>query len=115
MSGGYILQRMYYTFSNNSGDSFGWMAMYTNSASRWIDTYLAAGAEWQYAGTNSGENRTDFVMETGLKFRAQIGHSPIKFLTFFTDFWGFRAGIKNYGFFDIDRLTYVLEIGAGSF
>ena len=115
MSGGYILQRMYYTFSNNSGDSFGWMAMYTNSASRWVDTYFAAGAEWQWAGTNSGENRTDFVLETGLKFRAQIGHSPLSFLTFFTDFWGFRAGIKNYGFFDIDRLTYVLEIGAGSF
>jgi len=115
MSGGYLLHRMYYTFSNNSGDSFGWMALYTNSASRWVDGYFAAGAEWQYAGTNSGENRTDFVLETGLKFRAQIGHSPLKFLTFFTDFWGVRAGIKNYGFFDIDRLTYVLEFGAGSF
>jgi hypothetical protein len=115
MSGGYVMHRMYFTFSENSGDSFGWMAMYTNSASRWIDTYLSAGAEWQYAGTQSGERRTDFVLETGLKFRAQIGHSPLKFLTFFTDFWGFRAGVKNYGFFDIDRLTYVLEIGAGSF
>jgi hypothetical protein len=115
MSGGYVLHRMYTTFSENSGDSFGWMALYTNSASRWVDGYFSAGAEWQYAGTQSGEDRVDFVLETGLKFRAQIGHSPLKFLTFFTDFWGFRAGIKNYGFFDIDRLTYVLEIGAGSF
>lgn len=115
MSGGYVLHRMYYTFSNASGDSFGWMALYTNSASRWIDGYFSAGAEWQYAGATSGEDRVDFVLETGFKFRAQIGHSPLKFLSFFTDFWGFRAGIKNYGFFDIDRLTYVLEIGAGSF
>jgi hypothetical protein len=30
-----------------------------------------------------------------------------------TDFWGVRIGIKNYGFFDIDKLTYVLEFGAG--
>jgi hypothetical protein len=59
--------------------------------------------------------QTDFVLETGLKFRAQIGSTPLKFLSFFTDFWGIRAGIKNYGFFDIDQLTYVLEVGAGSF
>jgi hypothetical protein len=26
---------------------------------------------------------------------------------------GFRAGVKNKGFFDIERLTYVLEFGAG--
>jgi hypothetical protein len=35
-------------------------------------------------------------------------------MSFLTDFWGLRAGIKNYGFFDIDRLTYVVEIGSGT-
>ena len=62
-----------------------------------------------------GERVVGVVTQMGMKFRAQIGRSPLKFLGFLTDFWGFRAGIKNYGFFDIDRLTYVIEIGAGSF
>jgi len=115
MSGGYLLHRMYLTGERLK--DFGWMAMYANSASRWFDTYFAAGAEWRTVTGDDGlpDDRTDFVLETGVKFRAQLGHSPLKFLTFFTDFWGFRAGIKNYGFFDIDQLTYVLEIGAGSF
>ena len=115
MSGGYVLHRMYLT--GDRLQDFGWMAMYANSASRWFDTYFAAGAERRNLVGDDGfvERKTDFVLETGLKFRAQLGHSPLKFLTFFTDFWGFRAGIKNYGFFDIDELTYVLEVGAGSF
>jgi hypothetical protein len=117
MSGGYVLHRMYLT--GGERDGFGWQLLYTNSASRWFDPYFSAGAEWQQEyvredGTIS-DDRADFVLETGFKFRAQLGSSPLKFLTFLTDFWGFRAGIKNYGFFDIDRLTYVLEVGAGSF
>jgi hypothetical protein len=114
MSGGYIMQRMY--AKDDDLRDFGWMAMYTPSASRWIDTYFAAGVEWHTDSENDQlMKRTDFVLETGLKFRAQIGHSPLKFLSVLTDFWGFRAGVKNYGFFDIDRLTYVFELGAGSF
>jgi len=115
MTGGYLLHRMYLK-GDDLGD-FGWMLLYANSASRWIDSYLSAGVEWHSVTDDLGvsSNRTDFVLETGLKFRAQIGSTPIKFLSFFTDFWGVRAGIKNYGFFDIDRLTYVLEVGAGSF
>ena len=113
MTGGYVLQRMYVT-----GDTFGWGALYSPSASRWLDGYGFAGAEWVtvYDAEGNRTGRTPyFVYEAGLKFRAQIGHSPLKFLTFLTDFWGVRAGIKNYGFADIDRLTYVLEVGAGSF
>ena len=116
MSGGYILHRMYLTWGDS--DNFGWQLLYTNSASRWVDPYFSAGAEWQGEYVSDGDvidDRIDFVLETGLKFRAQIGSSPVKFLSFLTDFWGFRIGIKNYGFFDIDRLTYVLELGAGSF
>jgi len=115
MTGGYLLHRMY--LKGDGLEDFGWMLLYANSASRWVDTYLSAGAEWHSVTDDLGESsmRTDFVLETGLKFRAQIGSSPLKFLSFFTDFWGIRAGIKNYGFFDIDQLTYVLEVGAGSF
>jgi hypothetical protein len=116
MSGGYILHRMYLTWGDS--DNFGWQLLYTSSASRWVDPYFSAGAEWQGEIVTEDatiDDRVDFVLETGLKFRAQIGHSPVKFLSFLTDFWGLRIGIKNYGFFDIDRLTYVLEVGAGSF
>ena len=56
-----------------------------------------------------------FVMETGLKFRVDIRVTPFRFLGALTPFWGLRAGIKNVGFPDIDRLTYVLEFGAGAF
>jgi hypothetical protein len=112
MTGGYIVQRMYF---RDGVRDFGWMAMYTPSASRWIDSYFAAGVEWDKEMSGGKEVTNDhFVLETGIKFRAQIGHSPLKFLSFLTDFWGVRAGIKNAGAFNIDNLTYVLEVGAGA-
>ncbi len=115
MTGGYVLHRMY--LKGHDLRDFGWTLLYANSASRWMDPYLAAGVEWHDVDSGVGvtERHTDFLFETGLKFRTQVGQSPLKFLTFITDFWGVRVGIKNYGFFDIDRLSYVVEIGAGSF
>lgn len=114
-AGGYIVQRMYFT--DVGWRDFGWMAMYTPSASRWLDSYLAAGGEYDVEadslGTETG--KWDFVFETGLKFRVNVEHTPLKVLSFFTPYWGFRAGIKNRGFFNVNRLTYVLEFGAGSF
>lgn len=113
MTGGFIVQRMY--LKDEQLRDFGWMAMYTPSASRWIDSYFAAGVEWNTERSGGKDVRDDFfVLETGIKFRAQIGHSPLKFLSFLTDFWGVRAGIKNTGAMDIDNLTYVLEVGAGA-
>jgi hypothetical protein len=93
------------------------MALYTPSASRWLDTYLAAGAEHAWYPDASGANVAswDFVFETGLKFRVNINETPLKALSFFTDYWGLRMGIRNRGFFDVNNLTYVLELGAGSF
>jgi hypothetical protein len=113
MTGGFIVHRMY--LKDDDLRDFGWMALYTPSASRWIDTYLAAGAEWDKEVVN-GESQTDteFVLETGVKFRVNISTSAFKFLGVLTDFWGLRAGIKNKGFFDIDHLTYVFEFGAGA-
>jgi hypothetical protein len=113
MTGGFIVHRMY--LKDKGLRDFGWMAMYTPSASRWLDTYLAAGVEWDEE-RNGGKTVKDdfFVFETGIKFRANIEHSPFKFLGFLTDFWGLRAGIKNTGATDIDNLTYVIEVGAGA-
>jgi hypothetical protein len=113
-SGGFVVHRMYFKDANLR--DFGWQLMYTPSASRWVDTYVAAGAELDREDDPNDSTMTvsewNFVLETGLKFRANLGHSPLKFLPF-TDFWGARVGIKNYGFFQIDKLTYVLEFGAG--
>jgi hypothetical protein len=115
MTGGYIVHRMY--LKDEKLRDFGWMLLYTPSASRWVDTYLAAGAERDREVDSLGvsTDEWDFVFETGLKFRVNMAHTPLKFLTVFTDYWGFRAGIKNRGFWDISNLTYVFEVGAGSF
>jgi hypothetical protein len=120
MTGGFLVHRMY--LKDDALQDFGWMLMYTPSASRWVDTYFAAGVEFDRTRVEppptdpdapTRTTQTDFVMETGLKFRVNITKSPLKFLSFLTEFMGFRAGIKNAGFFDINRLTYVLEFGAG--
>lgn len=116
LTGGYIVQRIY--LKDTGLRDFGWQLMFTPSASRWIDTYLAAGAEHDErdppaAGIKPPSN-WDFVLETGFKFRINVTKSPLKFLPF-TDFWGIRFGVKNVGFPDISRLTYVIEFGAGSF
>jgi len=117
ISGGFIVQRMYI---NDTGlRDFGWQAMYTNSASRWFDTYLGMGVEWDGYDDPTPEdpNRestdTNFVLETGFKFRANV--EAIKWLSWATPFWGARFGIKNYDFPDIKKLTYVIEFGAGAF
>jgi hypothetical protein len=114
ISGGFLVWRLY--LKDQGLRDFGAMLLYAHSASRWIDNYLSLGYEWDVQDLEGGGTQTidDFVLETGLKFRVQLGTSPLKFLTVLTDFWGFRLGIKNYGFTDIDRLTYVFEFGAGA-
>ncbi len=117
LSGGFIVHRMY--FKDEGWRDFGWQAMYTPSASRWFDGYFGAGVEWDTFDDPTPENpdntdtQTDFVLETGFKFRANV--EAIKWLSWATPFWGARFGIKNYGFSNIDRLTYVIEFGAGAF
>ncbi|MFV1987485.1 MAG: hypothetical protein ACC682_09385, partial [Gemmatimonadota bacterium] len=123
IGGGFLVHRMY--LKDKGFRDFGWLLMYTPSASRWIDTYVAAGVEWDSFDVvpEDPENLpepgpeptlltmtdTDFVFETGIKFRVNLSTSPLKFLGFLTDFWGLRAGIKNKGFFTIEKLSYVLE------
>jgi hypothetical protein len=114
LAGGYIMQRIYLKDTNL--EDFGWMLLYTPSASRWFDTYFSAGAEWNKEVRNGvTEKRTDFVLEAGVKFRVNVLHSPLKFLGKLTPYWGLRAGVKNTGAFEVNRIGYVLEFGAGSF
>jgi len=115
MTGGYILQRMYVRGPNLR--DFGWTALYTPSASRWLDSYISAGAENLHTTDTTGTivGSWAFVMETGIKFRVNINETPLKVLHVLTDYWGLRAGIKYRGAMNINRLGYVLEFGAGSF
>jgi hypothetical protein len=118
MNGGYILQRMY--LRGHGLDDFGWQALSTRSASRWIDSYLAAGAE-RLVTTDSltlqATKKWDFVFEGGAKFRVNLQHAPmpVSLLSKITPFWGTRLGIRSRGGFDVNRIRYVVEFGAGSF
>lgn len=116
LAGGYLTHRMY--LKDRNLRDFGWMLHYTPSASRWIDTYISAGVEWDVVDLPEGsENPTEthrkFVLETGIKLRFNVKFSPFKFLANLTDFWGLRIGIRNVGGFEIEKLIYVIELGAG--
>ncbi len=112
--GGWMVNRIYLQGKNL--DDFGYNILITPSASRFMDPYLAAGIEVDKELKSDGTGKsykTDFVLETGLKFRANVKFTPLKFLSSITDFWGLRVGIKNKGFKSIRELTYVIEFGAG--
>jgi hypothetical protein len=115
MAGGYFTHRM--TFKDHKWRDFTWMVNYSASASRWMDTYLAGGVEWDEEdgppGSGSTE-RSDAVIEAGIKFRSTVMHTPLQFMSGLTDFWGVRLGIKSSGYFEVERLRYVIEIGAGT-
>lgn len=113
--GGYVLHRMY--VQGERLRDFGWMVLYTPSASRWRDTYLSMGAENAHTTDSTGavSGDWDFVFETGIKWRVNINETPLKVLHHLTDYWGLRFGIKTRGFPSVDRLGFVFEIGAGSF
>ena len=114
ITGGWLVQRL--IFSDRKLRDITWQAMYTTSASRWVDGYFAAGARWDQDDT--GSTTTFFASESGLKFRANIKHSAFKFLTKLgTDFWGLRVGLQyvGAGAWSFDDIGYVVEFGAGSF
>jgi hypothetical protein len=110
LSGGYLVNRLY-TSDKNLRD-WGWMVMYTPSGSRWFDQYMAGGMDvnrFENEDGTTGKTRA-FVVEAGFKLRFR---APNRILGSITNFWGFRAGVKNVGAFDIDRFSYIIEIGAG--
>ena len=103
--GGWLVHRIYTR-------SLGYTLLYTPSASRWYDPYVAMGGQSNANG--GGFSDWTFVFETGVKFRFNLANTfmrPITKIT--TPFWGFRFGIANSGFPNIQHLTYVIEIGAG--
>ncbi len=110
LSGGYIVHRVYAKGDNLH--NWGWLLMYTPSASRWFDQYFAGGIQVDRFRAEDGSLGKDrnLVVEMGVKFRFRIANKAVSWMT---DFWGLRAGIKNLGAWDVDHLTYVIEIGAG--
>jgi len=112
--GGWLVNRIY--LQDKKLRDFGWGILYTPSASRFMDPYFSVGVEidkfYKQEETVLSSN-TDFVFETGIKIRGNVKYSPLKFLGVLTDFWGVRFGMKNRGFWAINNITYVFEIGAG--
>ncbi len=110
--GGWLLNKLY--FQGKKLEDFGYNLVYTPSASRFFDPYVAGGFEVaDKDDIDSTSRETDFVFETGVKFRGNVEYSPLKFLSFISPFWGVRLGIKNKGFMKIKDLNYIFEIGAG--
>ncbi len=112
LAGGWLVNRIY--LSDHKLRDISWNILYTTSASRWIDGYFALGAEWDNDGTTT---TTYFVTETGIKFRANLGHTAFGFLKKLgTDFWGLRLGVKykGSGAWNFSSIGYAIEIGAGS-
>ncbi len=116
MTGGWAVHRIYFT---NQFKNFGYTLLFTPSASRWLDGYVAVGTENNLKPEdplNPGKNhyKWEFLVETGVKMRFNISTtflSPLKKLG--TDFWGVRLGVRNFGFPEIDRLAFIVEVGAG--
>lgn len=111
VAGGWIVNRLYW--KDKKLRDFGYNAMYTSSASRWLDGYVSVGVERDRG--DDGSSDLFWVAETGIKFRANIKHSPLSFMSKLTDFWGIRAGLQYGGLLPVDRLRYVVELGAGTF
>jgi len=107
--GGWLVNRVYLS---DSLRDIGYNLLYTRSASRWVGGYAAAGVEFDKR--DSAPSRTLFVFEGGIKFRFNLSNTfmgPITKIT--TPFWGFRFGVRNRGFPNVNQITYVIEVGAG--
>jgi hypothetical protein len=111
VAGGWIVNRIYLV--DDHLRDFGWNLLYTPSASRWLDGYFSVGIE---SDENAlGEKARFWVFESGFKFRADIRHSPLSFMSKLTDFWGVRFGLQAAGLLPVDHFTYVIELGSGTF
>jgi hypothetical protein len=113
LTGGWLVNR-FYTRSNPGLNDYGWNMLYTPSASRWFDPYFSLGFLIRNEEINGNtDTSTLFAFETGAKFRGNLAHTPLKFITFLTDFWGLRVGLQYLGFAEVDELNFVVEVGAG--
>ncbi len=89
--------------------------LYTPSASRFVDWYLAAGGEYRKYRNEPGlPTEWKFVYETGTKFRFSVDKTPLSFMRRLgTDFWGVRFALRATSFPDVKELGYIVEVGAG--
>lgn len=111
LAGGWLVNRVY--VKDRRLRDFGYNILYTHSASRWIDGYFSLGVERDEE--DDGTSREYWCAESGLKFRANIKHSPLRFLAPITDFWGMRIGTKVDGLLPITQVGLVIEVGTGAF
>ena len=122
MTGGWFYNKFYTgggdSFGNTLSVALGHQIQHTNSASRWIDSYMGVGYEIVDLDYEMGSTdmRTYLVTEIGMKIRLNITKTPFRFLKFLgTDYWGIRFGWKNLGFSPFVHSGFVVEIGAGAF
>ena len=122
MTGGWFYNKFYIGDGDSSPSElstlFGHQIQHTNSASRWLDSYIGIGYERVDINRELGavDMRTLLVTEIGMKIRVNITKTPLKFFKFLgTDYWGIRFGWKNLGFSPFSYNGIVLEIGAGAF
>lgn len=113
LTGGWIVNRI--SLGDTNFRDINYSLLITPSASRFFDPYFAAGVELDISRKDSVSKLSKVypVLETGIKFRANITYSFLKFLSFISPFWGVRMGIKNRGFPEINKLNYIFEVGAG--
>ena len=114
--GGWVVGKMSYvpiSWKNwNSRSSLALDVLYTPSASRIVDWYLAVGHE-QWRPSSAGELYKGKAAELGVKFRLNIEVLK-KFVGF--EFWGVRAGLRaSRGHpSGAARTRLVFELGGGS-
>jgi hypothetical protein len=84
--------------------------LYAPSASRWIDWYVAVGADIEAverSGVRPRELVADSAVETGWKFRFKPGDR--------LPFLGVRLGIRANGWSRLRNPGFILEVGTGTF
>ena len=104
-------------------------ALFTPSASRFVDYYVSGGLRRQYEpveksvtiDTEDGPRditileppQWNFVTEIGFKLRARIP-SKARWAVLGYQFGGVRVGVQALGFGSLDDLRLIFEIGAGA-
>ncbi|HZL85276.1 MAG TPA: hypothetical protein VFD07_07875, partial [Candidatus Krumholzibacteria bacterium] len=109
LAGGWVLNRIY--IKDDKLRDFSYGLLYTSSASRWLDGYFSVGYEKDV--DDLGAAHRAWIAETGIRFRANIRHSPLSFMSKLMDFWGLRGGIQYKGLLPVNEVTFVVEVGSG--
>ncbi len=126
MTGGWLVNKFSFGLGETSisdtsfvfEKAIGHQILYTSSASKWLDTYVALGYDLLDIDIRPDfeDYDTFFVSEVGIKVRLNISKTPLSFLKYLgTEYWGIRIGWKNTGFHPFVNSGFILEVGAGIF